>query len=98
MISADMKINDGITPVLKGMQKALKQYPREALAEFVSLTPIKTGNARSNTYLTANKEQIVAGYAYAQPLDDGRSRQAPNGMTKPFEKWVAAKSKQIFGK
>jgi hypothetical protein len=98
MISADMKINDGITPVLKGMQKALKKYPNEALAEFVSLTPIKTGNARSNTHLSSNKEQIIAGYAYAQPLDDGHSRQAPNGMTKPFEKWVAAQSKKIFGK
>jgi hypothetical protein len=97
MLKVDIKIDDGLTPVLKGMAKALKRYPKDAEAEFVKLTPIRSGNARRNTYLRGN-DTIAANYAYAQRLDEGHSRQAPDGMTKPFEQWVAQKSKQIFGK
>lgn len=97
MISIDIKIDDGITPVLKGMKKELAKYPQDAEDKFVSLTPIKTGNARNHTRLR-NNDTIVANYPYAQRLDEGWSRQAPNGMTKPFERWVRQKVKQIFGK
>jgi hypothetical protein len=97
MITASIKISDGLTPVLQGMQKKLSQYPQDAEDKFVSLTPIRTGNARSNTVLRNNKE-IVAAYPYAQRLDQGWSKQAPNGMIKPFEAWMQTKAKQIFGK
>lgn len=97
MISLDININDGITPMLKGMLKELQQYPKDAEIKFVSLTPVKTGNARRNTHLV-NNSTIEASYAYAQRLDEGHSRQAPNGMTKPFEAWQRTKVKQIFGK
>lgn len=97
MISVDIRVDDGITPVLKGMMRELKKYPKDAEAEFVKLTPIKTGNARQNTRLK-NNDTIVANYAYAQRLDEGHSRQAPDGMTKPFDVWVKKKVKQIFGK
>jgi hypothetical protein len=97
MITTNIKINDGITPMLKGMQKQLKAYPKDAEAKFIALTPIKTGNARSNTGL-AGKNKILANYPYAQRLDQGWSRQAPAGMTRPFEAWVKTKVKQIFGK
>jgi hypothetical protein len=97
MITTNIKITDGITPVLKGMKKALADYPQQAELKFIALTPIKTGNARSNTGLVG-KNKIVANYPYAQRLDQGWSRQAPAGMTKPFEAWVKTKVKQIFGK
>ena len=97
MIKVDMKIDDGITPVLKGMKRELKRYPQDAEDKFVSLTPIRSGNARRNTYLR-NNDTISANYPYAQRLDEGHSRQAPDGMTKPFERWVQQKVKQIFGK
>jgi hypothetical protein len=97
MITTNIKINDGITPMLKGMKKQLQAYPKDAEAKFISLTPIKTGNARSNTGLVG-KNTISANYAYAQRLDQGWSGQAPTGMTRPFEAWKAAKVKQIFGK
>lgn len=96
-MKVDINIKDGITPVLKGMQKELKRYPQDAEDKFISLTPVRTGNARSNTYLK-NPNEIVANYAYAQRLDQGWSKQAPSGMTKPFEAWVRTKVKQIFGK
>jgi hypothetical protein len=96
-ISVNINIKDGITPVLQGMQKQLKQYPKDAEYKFITLTPVKTGNARRSTYLRNSKE-IIANYPYAQRLDEGWSRQAPAGMTKPFEAWVRTKVKQIFGK
>jgi len=97
MISVDIKIDDGMTPVLKGMARELARYPQDAEKEFKALTPIDTGYARRNTRL-AGKDTIEANYPYAIPLDQGHSRQAPQGMTKPFEKWVRGKLKQIFGK
>jgi hypothetical protein len=112
MITTKIKITDGITPVLQGMKRQLQDYPKDAEAKFISLTPVGDpnrwkskkappgyipGNARRNTQLV-NKNTIKANYAYAVPLDQGHSTQAPNGMTKPFEAWVRLKVKQIFGK
>lgn len=97
MISIDIKIDNKLTPVLKGMQKELAKYPKDAESQFVALTPIRTGNARSHTRLH-NNDTIVANYPYAQRLDEGYSKQAPDGMTKPFDRWVQKKVKQIFGK
>lgn len=97
MISVDIKIGDKFTPVLKGMASRLARYPQDAEQQFKSLTPIDTGNARRRTKLV-NNDTIEANYPYAVPLDNGHSKQAPQGMTKPFEKWVRQQSKKIFGK
>jgi hypothetical protein len=66
----------------------------DGLKEFKALTPIRSGNARSNTDLT-NKNEIVGNYAYAQRLDRGWSRQAPRGMIGPFTKWWIDQLKRI---
>ena len=68
------------------LTKAIASLPKDAHAEFVKNTPIRTGNARRNTRLQGN--EIVANYNYSQELDDGRSRQAPEGMVKPTEEWI----------
>jgi hypothetical protein len=73
------------------LEKALdpKNLAREAYDYFKGITPIAPvngGNARSNTRL--RNDEIQADYAYAQRLDNGWSRQAPNGMTKPTEKFI----------
>jgi hypothetical protein len=97
VISADIKFNDKISPVIEGMKRAAAAYPRQAEAKFKSLTPIDTGNARRKTKLVSNTT-IEANYVYAQRLDQGHSKQAPQGMTKPFEQWVKSKAQMIFGK
>lgn len=97
MITIDIKIDDKLTPVLKGMTKELKKYPQDAEDKFVSLTPVRSGNARNHTYLKG-QDTIVANYAYAQRLDEGWSKQAPKGMSEPFERWVRQKTRQIFGR
>jgi hypothetical protein len=68
------------------LAKAIDTLPEDAHAEFIKNTPVRTGNARRNTQLQNNK--IVANYNYSQELEDGRSRQAPNGMIEPTEQWI----------
>ena len=89
-------ITDKITPAIKRQIDQLEQYPARAEAEFKKLTPIRTGNARRRTNL--RNQTIQANYPYVQPLDQGASRQAPDGMTRPFEQWVRSETKRIFGK
>ena len=82
-------VKDSITPSLLLKQKQLEQIPVQALQEFVKLTPKDTGRARSNT--TLRNETIVANYPYARRLDEGWSKQAPRGMTKPLAQWLRRK-------
>lgn len=58
----------------------------DAYAYFVSATPIKTGNARRKTDLVGNK--IVGAYPYAQRLDEGWSKQSPDGMVGPTSEYI----------
>jgi|TARA_R100001198_G_C5239063_1_gene216414 hypothetical protein len=53
----------------------------EALDITKENTPVASGNARNKTIKKGNK--IVSNYAYAGRLNDGYSRQAPQGFTKP---------------
>jgi hypothetical protein len=94
----EIKVNvkDGITPELKKIQRQLDALPAQALKEFVNLTPKNTGNARRKTRLKGN-DTISANYPYATKLDEGSSKQAPDGMTKPFFEWLDKKLKQILG-
>lgn len=55
------------------MKPAFKFYRNE--------TPVRSGNARNKTKLRRNT--IKSGYPYAGRLDEGWSKQAPDGMTKP---------------
>jgi hypothetical protein len=85
----DFKVNIGtnkISPSLKNKVKLLDAVPDQAYTFFKAHTPIKTGNARSRTVL--KKDTIIAAYPYAQRLDDGYSRQAPDGMSKPTEAYI----------
>jgi len=63
-----------------------KKLASEAFSFFKSKTPTKTGNARNKT--TLNGSDIQANYPYAKLLDEGRSKQNPEGMTKPTDKFV----------
>jgi hypothetical protein len=82
-------VNDSITASLTKKIVELRVLPQQALQEFKALTPKRTGRARSNTSL--QKETIVANYPYAERLDQGYSKQAPRGMTKPLGEWLRRK-------
>ena len=70
----------------KRIQTEFAAIPPAAFVFFEKETPIRTGNARRNTQLKGN--EIQANYAYAQSLDDGYSRQAPQGMSNPTERYI----------
>lgn len=91
------KISDSVSFSLRRMQSRLSKLPAETYDFFVKITPKDTGNARRKTRLVKNKT-IATNYPYAQRLDEGWSRQAPQGMTRPTEKWLRRRIEQIMRK
>jgi hypothetical protein len=81
---------------LKSVYNQVQALPQEAYNYFVSVTPIDTGNARSKTSLKG--KSIEANYAYADRLDKGWSKQAPQGMVKPTQDYINRRIRQIKGK
>ena len=79
------RLTNRISPNLTRKQKALQLIAKDAHKKFVEETPVRSGNARRNTTLTqtASKSSINANYDYAKKLDQGSSKQAPDGMSDP---------------
>ena len=105
MINIDVKVDDLMTGQIKKVKKELAALPQQAHKEFVSLTPVDTGNARRNTRFK-NGDTIEADYPYAEVLDKGRhmtnrgmrgSKQAPKGMTLPWSVWWYKQIRRILG-
>lgn len=85
-----------MTPSLLSKIRFLKeQLPKETYREWVSNTPVDTGNARRRTRL--NNNTINADYDYAVPLDKGHSKQARRGMNQPTWEWFKRRVSQILG-
>ena len=65
----------------------LEDLPRDTIKDAYPVlkknTPIRNGNARRKTVLRLGQDKILSNYGYAGKLDDGFSRQAPEGFTKP---------------
>lgn len=96
MIKVDLNINDQLSGEIKSIKKKLQAVPQQSLDQYKQLTPIRSGNARRKTRLA--NDTIVGDYPYAERLDNGWSKQAPDGMTVPFERWLRRKMKSILGK
>lgn len=84
-----------ISPHLNRINKRLSKVPSEAHGFFVKTTPIRTGNARRRTRLQG--QTIKADYPYAARLDDGYSRQAPEGMSDPTIDYIKDRVADILG-
>lgn len=91
-----LRVTNKISTSIKRIQKELNELPKEAKKEFVKNTPIRSGNARRSTRL--NKDTIEANYPYAKRLDEGYSKQSPQGMTKPTEAFIKKRLKEIMRK
>lgn len=91
------KVTNDTAQTFKQLAALPASVARSAHAYFVAITPKRSGNARRNTKL--DKTTIEANYPYASELDDGKSRQAPQGMSEPTMKklagFVAAEQKKI---
>jgi hypothetical protein len=91
------KIRDLVTVSARRIQSQLSKLPAEAFNFFVKATPKDTGNARRKTKLVSNKT-IEANYPYARRLDEGWSKQAPIGMSKPTDRYIRRRLQQIMRK
>jgi hypothetical protein len=89
-----VKVDNKISPMLKKMQTEIKNLPSQALKVFVEETPVRNGNARRNTKL--NKNSIQANYPYAQKLNEGYSKQSPEGMTQPTTDYIIEQFNKIM--
>jgi len=89
-------VKNNITPSLKRIQTKLDGLPKLAYNEFVKNTPVRNGNARRKTKL--QKDTIVADYPYAKRLDEGYSKQSPQGMSKPTEEVIKIQLDKIMRK
>lgn len=91
------KVTNDTAQTFKQLAGLPASVARSAHAYFVAITPKRTGNARRNTKL--DKTTINANYTYASDLDDGKSKQAPQGMSEPTIKkltgFVEAEKKKI---
>lgn len=87
-------IDDKMTKDLKIKDKQLELVIDDTYKFFRAHTPIKTGAARRSTVL---KNNIIEGnYDYAQSLDSGSSKQAPDGMTKPTQAYFKSRIDKIL--
>lgn len=67
----------------ENITKVTPRMMDDAYRYFVRATPVRSGNARRNTYLDRNTNMIEADYPYAGRLNHGWSKQAPDGMVQP---------------
>lgn len=78
-MKVDSRQFDEIINVLDSLPKKAMD---DAFPKYKKDTPIKSGNARRRTRRrSANK--IISNYGYAGKLDDGWSKQSPEGFTAP---------------
>ena len=94
MISLKVNVKNNISPSLKKKIAQLDKVPLQAFTFFKAHTPIRTGRARRSTVL--KKDTIIAAYPYAERLDNGSSRQAPDGMSKPTEAFIKKTADKIM--
>jgi len=73
------------TKDVENMFNELEDMPLDVLTDafkfYKKKTPVRSGNARSKTKLRSKK--IKSEYSYASKLDEGWSKQAPQGMSEP---------------
>ena len=78
--------------------RLLAPIPKKGYDKFKSVTPIRTGNAKRNTNFrnTQTGGRISGDYDYANRLNQGASRQAPEGMTEPTIEEVKKQVKRVL--
>jgi hypothetical protein len=87
-------VKDNMSPSLKRIDKNLHRVMPQAVKFWIQETPKDEGNAKRKTKLKGNI--IHADYPYADRLDSGYSKQAPDGMSEPTTEFIIQKLKQIF--
>lgn len=95
-IKLTVTVNNNIKPNIQKIRQKLNNLPDEAYKVFVSETPVRSGNARRNTKLKKSSKQIQANYPYAKKLDEGHSKQSPDGMVQPTVEFIRKRFRDIM--
>lgn len=92
------KVTNNIGPSLNRKSRLLAPIPKKGYDHFKEITPIDTGNAKSKTkYSTTQRGGRINGdYPYANRLNEGYSRQAPDGMTDPTIEHIRKEVKKVL--
>lgn len=85
--------SSGATTRMTQIQREISTLVNKAYVYFRQTTPRDTGSAKSNTRLEGTT--IHADYAYATRLNNGYSRQAPEGMSKPTIEYLRKQIRKI---
>lgn len=93
------KTQSNISPNVDRLTNKLSIVPKKTYNFFVKQTPIDKGNARKSTDYkdTSVGGRIEGNYPYVNRLNDGYSKQSPNGMTKPSIDYLRKTVKRILG-
>ncbi len=83
-----------IAPKMRRKVNDLQGLAQKGHAHFKKITPKRSGNAKRRTVL--NKGNIEANYPYAVRLDNGWSKQAPQGMVQPTIEYMRKIVKTIM--
>ena len=102
-MTVDLK---GVDTLFTDAATVTQNLSDDAYKFFVAQTPVRSGNARRNTSLASMKDSktglskatIEGDYAYAQRLDEGWSKQSPNGMTGPTERYIERRLDELVRK
>ena len=94
-ISVTVKVTNRLKPKTDRIKRKLALIPRRAYREWLKNTPVRTGNARRSTRFR-RKDTIEAQYPYAQRLDQGYSKQSPEGMSKPVGEFIQREVNRIM--
>lgn len=89
-----LKTKDRVTQLKKVLDE--NALTKIAYNYFKQITPVKSGNARNKT--TSSGNEIRAAYPYAKRLDNGYSKQAPDGMVRPTVDYLNSYIKKQLGK
>lgn len=93
------QVTNNINPAIEKRLANLKPVPSKAYDFFKKVTPIRSGNARRSTDFKSTLQggDITGNYNYANRLNAGYSRQAPQGMTKPTIEEIRRLIRRILG-
>jgi hypothetical protein len=98
-VTFTVKDGDVLDMFDENIKKLTPRLLEDTYKFFVKTTPVRSGNARRNTELDRINNTISADYPYAGRLNNGWSKQAPDGMTEPaIEYMKRSVSKHLKGK
>jgi len=99
MAKVKMQVNQrDLRQLQKEINHAVDESTEDTYEFYKKATPSDGGNARRNTKYKefTNKAEIRGDYPYAKRLDEGYSRQAPRGMSKPSLKYLEKTLDRMF--